>query len=73
MTEKEMTVEKSLGKDGADWVHAYADALIQNGFGADSDKSDSEIIRLAYDLAVEARRAWQWKNEPFADSPENPF
>lgn len=65
--------EKELGRDGAAWVHAYAEALIQNGFGADSDKSDSEIIRLAYDLAIDARREWQWKNEPLADSPENPF
>lgn len=71
MTEQE--IEKKLGKDGATWVHAYVAGLIENGFGSDSEKSDSEIIRLAYDLAVDARREWLWKNEPFADSPENPF
>lgn len=73
MSEAELKIEEKLGKNGAEWVHAYADALIQNGLLADSDKSDSEIIRYAYDLAIEARLNWLWKNEPFIDSPENPF
>lgn len=73
MSEEELQIEQKLGKNGAEWVHTYAATLIDNGLLADSDKSDSEIIRYAYDLAIEARLKWLWNNQPFVDSPENPF